>query len=241
MARCVDNARWKGKYTQPIGLSHLLEIYEKFSLPKGKVQRSNWTNELDDLQQDCTRSPALTSYNATAYRLLLLTDAANDAHAGFVIYEHLSELAQSLPADKIPKKIYYTFDSIGGSLLEPSAGIKSFSAVKYWSPENPDYDPGPPPPPRPPKPPKFPTASHVVDTSTPATPGVGGANLYHGPLFNNAAQGSRSSPKPRSRGSRVVHNPRHYSASGRGRGRGSPRTVEADGQPQSKRPRRLAN
>lgn len=59
LARCVDNARWKGKYTNPIGLSHLLEIYEKFSLPKGRVQRSNWENELDDRQQHCTLSPRL--------------------------------------------------------------------------------------------------------------------------------------------------------------------------------------
>lgn len=56
LARCVDNARWKGKYTQPIGLSHLLEVYKKFSLPKGKIRQSNWENELNDRQQDCTRS-----------------------------------------------------------------------------------------------------------------------------------------------------------------------------------------
>ena len=56
LARCVDNARWKGKYTQPIGLAHLLEVYEKLSLPKGKIQRSNWAIELNDLQQNCTRS-----------------------------------------------------------------------------------------------------------------------------------------------------------------------------------------
>jgi len=53
LARSVDNAQWKGKYTNPIGLSRLLETYEKFSLAKGKVQRSNWEARLSIPQQGC--------------------------------------------------------------------------------------------------------------------------------------------------------------------------------------------
>lgn len=158
----------------------------------------------------------------------LWTDAANDAHAGFVIHKHLSELAQSLPAGQIPKKICYSFDSIGGSLFEPSAGS---SPAKLWSPHNPNYDPGPPPPPKPPKPPKFPKASHIIDTSTSATANAAGTNVYD---LNNPVQGSRAPPKPRSGGSRA-----HYSTSsrgrGRGRGRGYPLRTDTDCPPQNKR------
>lgn len=61
LTRSVDNARWKGKYTNPIGLSHLLETYENFSLAKGKVQRSNWEARLSPLQQDCEYQHGRTS------------------------------------------------------------------------------------------------------------------------------------------------------------------------------------
>lgn len=54
-ARSVDNATWKGRYANPIGLARLVETYEHLSLPKGKVQRSNWeAAPLSLLQQDCT-------------------------------------------------------------------------------------------------------------------------------------------------------------------------------------------
>jgi hypothetical protein len=53
LARCVDNARWKGRYVEPIGLARLVETYEHLSLPKGKIQRSNWETLLSDVQQDC--------------------------------------------------------------------------------------------------------------------------------------------------------------------------------------------
>ncbi|EGO28687.1 hypothetical protein SERLADRAFT_459373, partial [Serpula lacrymans var. lacrymans S7.9] len=75
LARTTDNAHWKGKYTNPIGLSHLLEIYENFSLPKGKVQRSNWELLLLDVQQEY---------------------AANDAHAGYMLYTRLSAMAHMM-------------------------------------------------------------------------------------------------------------------------------------------------
>ena len=53
LARCVDNSRWKGRYVDPIGLSRLVETYENLSLPKGRIQRSNWEAELSEVQQDC--------------------------------------------------------------------------------------------------------------------------------------------------------------------------------------------
>ncbi len=54
MARTVDNARWKGKYTDPIGLARLCETYEDFTLNKGKITRSNWEAILRDAQLECT-------------------------------------------------------------------------------------------------------------------------------------------------------------------------------------------
>jgi hypothetical protein len=53
LARCVDNARWKGRYVEPIGLRRLVETYEQLSLPKGKIQRSNWEAQLSTFQQHC--------------------------------------------------------------------------------------------------------------------------------------------------------------------------------------------
>jgi hypothetical protein len=53
LARTVDNARWKGRYTEPIGLARLVETYEQLSLPKGRVQRSNWEMYLTNAQQQC--------------------------------------------------------------------------------------------------------------------------------------------------------------------------------------------
>lgn len=54
LARTVDNARWKGKYANPIGLSRLCEAYEELTLNKGRVQTSNWEKPLDLRQQECT-------------------------------------------------------------------------------------------------------------------------------------------------------------------------------------------
>lgn len=53
LARTVDNARWKGKYTEPIGLARLVDTYEQATLSKGKIQRSNWEWNLNGLQQEC--------------------------------------------------------------------------------------------------------------------------------------------------------------------------------------------
>ncbi|KAG2155447.1 ribonuclease H-like domain-containing protein [Suillus clintonianus] len=121
LARSVDNARWKGKYTNPLGLSRLLETYEGFSLAKGKVQRSNWEHRLSSTQQDY---------------------AANDARAGYVIYTRLIDLARDMPDTVLPN--YYSFSVVNGFLLD-------HLGISQWIPHNPYYDPGPPPPPREPK------------------------------------------------------------------------------------------
>ncbi|KAJ7139782.1 ribonuclease H-like domain-containing protein [Mycena epipterygia] len=53
LARSVD-ARWKGRYSEPIGLARLIAAYEDRLLSKGKITRSNWENYLDSEQQECT-------------------------------------------------------------------------------------------------------------------------------------------------------------------------------------------
>ncbi|KAF8559334.1 ribonuclease H-like protein [Imleria badia] len=121
LARTVDNARWKGRYTDPLGLARLVETYEQTTLLKGKIQRSNWEQHLTTLQQDY---------------------AANDAHAGYVIYSRLLDMAQAM--DPIPLPTYYSFSLVGG-LLHDSSGLCP------WQAHNPHYDPGPPPPPKPKK------------------------------------------------------------------------------------------
>ena len=57
LARTVDNARWKGKYSQPIALARLCEAYEELTLHKGKITRSNWERELTEAQQLCECAP----------------------------------------------------------------------------------------------------------------------------------------------------------------------------------------
>ncbi|KAI8983422.1 ribonuclease H-like domain-containing protein [Trametes punicea] len=121
LARTVDNSRWKGNYSSPIGLSRLCETYEERTLQKGRVQRSNWELPLDLRQQQY---------------------AANDCHAGLTLYTRLAAMAAAM--SPIPDAACYTFDAISGFLYQPSSGV-------LWHPFNPFYDPGPPPPPRPPK------------------------------------------------------------------------------------------
>jgi hypothetical protein len=52
LARSVD-PRWKGKYTNPIGLANLVATYEFLALGKGKITRSNWEAPLSFNQQEC--------------------------------------------------------------------------------------------------------------------------------------------------------------------------------------------
>lgn len=71
------------------------------------------------------------------------TDAANDAHSGFVIYCRFAKMAREMRLP--PKPVYYSFDTINGLLYEPSS---TPWAPVTWAPVNPRYDPGPPPPPK---------------------------------------------------------------------------------------------
>lgn len=58
--------------------------------------------------------------------------------------------------ENVPKEVCYTFDAVGGHVLDTSGA--------QWFARNPDYDPGPPPPPRPPK---APHAAHVTLIDSP--------------------------------------------------------------------------
>jgi hypothetical protein len=136
LARSVDNATWKGKYSHPLGLTRLLENYKGLTLEgKGKIQRSNWEAWLSEKQQDCKaasspRGPALT-HN--------LLDAANDAQAGLAIYQHLLGLLGAMETP--PLLEYYSFDCIEGIAVQPSTFIPGSTIP--WQPQNPQYDPGP--------------------------------------------------------------------------------------------------
>ncbi|KAG8220028.1 ribonuclease H-like domain-containing protein [Butyriboletus roseoflavus] len=119
LARTVDNARWKGKYTNQLGLARLVETYEQATLLKGRVQRSDWELPLNIFQ---------------------LEYAANDAHAGYIICSRLLNMAKAM--DPVPLPSYYSFSLIGGHLRDTTGMFP-------WQAHNPDYDPGPPPPPKP--------------------------------------------------------------------------------------------
>lgn len=53
LARTVDNDKWKGRYTDPLGLARLVAVYEDRMLAKGKITRSNWERKLTEPQQMC--------------------------------------------------------------------------------------------------------------------------------------------------------------------------------------------
>lgn len=53
LARTVDNDKWKGRYTDPLGLARLVATYENRVLAKGKITRSNWERILTEPQQMC--------------------------------------------------------------------------------------------------------------------------------------------------------------------------------------------
>jgi len=97
LARSADNDRWRGNYTDSIGLDRLTEAYEGLLLPKGSTRLSNWESVLRDGQQEY---------------------ASNDAHAAFVVYARLMKMAKSMEVP--PKPVYYTFNAVNGSLCGPS-------------------------------------------------------------------------------------------------------------------------
>ncbi|KAJ7919090.1 ribonuclease H-like domain-containing protein [Mycena leptocephala] len=93
LAKSVDNARWKGKYSEPIGLARLIAAYEDRLLAKGKVTRSNWENLLDLEQREY-------------------------AHAGYTLYAKLHLMIAAM--GKPPSSTCYSFHSIRGRLCESS-------------------------------------------------------------------------------------------------------------------------
>ncbi|EKM60759.1 uncharacterized protein PHACADRAFT_48952, partial [Phanerochaete carnosa HHB-10118-sp] len=124
LARTVDNARWKGKYSQPIGLARLCETYEELSLTKGKITRSNWEAVLSEAQ---------------------VQYAANDCHSGLTIFKRLFPM--TLTMNPLPLPSFYSFDLYKGLTYVPSID----DPHTLWRPYNPFYDAGPPPEPKPPK------------------------------------------------------------------------------------------
>ncbi|KAK7468636.1 hypothetical protein VKT23_003141 [Stygiomarasmius scandens] len=126
-----DFRLFKGRYRDPIGLARLVKAYHNRELTKGKITRSNWEAPLSRQQ---------------------IEYAAEDARAGYTVYEHLLALFFTLPEDKRPKRRYYAFDCIQGELylpLDPDSReplghhtVTRVSLVK-WSMQNPEYDAGP--------------------------------------------------------------------------------------------------
>ncbi|KAF9073812.1 ribonuclease H-like domain-containing protein [Rhodocollybia butyracea] len=87
--------RFRGSYSNSIGLARLAEIYCGLTLTKGKITCSNWEAELTPEQ---------------------ITYAALDACAGYIVYAHLVELFNLLEPTKRPKRKFYAFDRIQGNL-----------------------------------------------------------------------------------------------------------------------------
>ncbi|THV06085.1 hypothetical protein K435DRAFT_712134, partial [Dendrothele bispora CBS 962.96] len=129
-----DARLWKGRYRDPIGLARLAKAYNNKELSKGRITRSNWEASLSAQQ---------------------IEYAAEDARAGYTVYEHLLALFFTLPEDKRPKRKYYAFDCIQGELylpLDPESRepigplLPQRTSWTKWSMQNPEYDPGPSPP-----------------------------------------------------------------------------------------------
>jgi len=100
LARCVDNSRWKGRYTNPLGLARLIATYDELLLGKGKITRSNWEAVLSEPQKEY---------------------ASNDAHAGFSLYSRFIAMAEAM--GKIPFVSYYSYDVVRGLLCDTSGGV----------------------------------------------------------------------------------------------------------------------
>ena len=84
-------------------------------------------------------NPTFSIHHLDTDDLSFVLDAANDCHAGLVLYNRLAEMAAAM--SPVPHRVWYSFDTISGMLYQPSSGV-------VWHPFNPYYDPGPPPPPR---------------------------------------------------------------------------------------------
>ncbi|KZV76925.1 ribonuclease H-like protein [Peniophora sp. CONT] len=107
LARTVDS-RWTGKYNKPIGLAHLTETYLERGLQKGRISRSDWQAQLSEAQQNY---------------------AANDAHAGLMIWKALMQRAEAMTP--VPDPDWYSFSLRGGVLRDDND--------RPWFPFNPNY------------------------------------------------------------------------------------------------------
>lgn len=143
----MDNVRWKGKYSQSIGLARLCETYFGQTLPKGRVQRSNWEAVLSPLQQDCELLDHLLWLFKVANQPSS-PDAANDCHSGWALLTHLYSMMPEMRPLPLPS--FYSFDMVNGMALQPTSLLLPTAQRVLWNPYNPFYDPGPPPE-RPPK------------------------------------------------------------------------------------------
>jgi hypothetical protein len=133
LARCVDNARWKGSYKAAIGLRKLVHVYLNKQLTKSNnVILSNWEwNPLTQRQIHCKYN--FYSVFGCCHFLHTLTDAAADAYVGYAIYKRLASLP--VPASLLSR--YYTFDMFAGRLYNPSPD-ETFNLVP-WDSKNPNY------------------------------------------------------------------------------------------------------
>jgi len=143
-----DFRLFKGRYRDPIGLARLVKAYHNRELTKGKITRSNWEAPLSRQQIECT----CILYRSFFSFLIFCIDAAEDARAGYTVYEHLLALSFTLPEDKRPKRRYYAFDCIQGELylpLDPDSReplghhTATRASLVKWSMQNPEYDAGP--------------------------------------------------------------------------------------------------
>lgn len=133
LAYSVDGARWEGNNSKSLGLAGLVKVYEKLLLPKDRqITLSNWEAEpLSREQQECLSSRACISFLITKH---LFTDAANDAHAGYVVYKKLTVMSLKGSSATSPKALHYTFDLV--------RDIRFESSDIHW---HSGYNPAPPP------------------------------------------------------------------------------------------------
>lgn len=138
-ARSCD-PRWKGPYSNDIGLSRLTSTYLNLRLSKGPVRISNWESELTALQVDCECTSSFSPASATGPLIhspfIDRIDAANDCISALVVYYKL--MTRVITLDPAPDAECFMFDVIGGVLR-----VMGDPVGRLWFPYNPQYDPGP--------------------------------------------------------------------------------------------------
>ena len=99
-------------------------------LQKGRISRSDWQAELSEEQQNCMFDDPRLDY--ALFELIPTcpnADAANDAHAGLMIWKALMRRAEAM--DPVPDPDYYSFSLRGGVLRDDQD--------RPWFPFNPNY------------------------------------------------------------------------------------------------------